>query len=77
MRRVGEVVRTAQRLAIVRAPDDGEPPAIGTRVIDESLSEIGDVVDVFGPVTRPYVAVSPRDGVSLPSLVGEPLYTRS
>jgi RNA-binding protein len=33
-------------------------------------------VDVFGPVSRPYVAITPDDGVSLPALVGEKLYAR-
>ncbi len=80
VRRVGEVVRTAQRLAVVRlaaeSPDRAELPSVGTRVIDESLSEVGEIVHVFGPVDRPYVAVSPDDGVSLPQLVGQPLYAR-
>ncbi|MFB6193829.1 MAG: H/ACA ribonucleoprotein complex subunit GAR1 [Halobaculum sp.] len=78
MRRVGSVVRVAQRLAVCRVPEgfDGDPPAIGTRVVDESLSEVGEVVDVFGPVARPYVAVSPDDGVALTPLVGQPLYAR-
>lgn len=76
MRRVGEVVRTAQRLAVVRTPADGSVPSIGDRVVDESLDPVGEIVDVFGPADRPYVAVSPDDGVALPSLVGSPLYVR-
>ena len=77
MRRVGEVVRTAQRLAVVRVPADAdEPPSIGSRVVDESLDDVGRVVDVFGPVERPYAAVTPDDGVALPPLVGAPLYSR-
>lgn len=76
MQRVGDVVRTAQNVAVARVPDGNDPPDIGRRVIDESLDEIGDIVDVFGPVERPYVAVAVEDGVSLPTLVGEPLYAR-
>ncbi|WP_254832005.1 H/ACA ribonucleoprotein complex subunit GAR1 [Haloglomus salinum] len=75
MRRLGEVVRTAQGLAIVRCPDDGHPD-IGTMVLDEDLETVGRVVDVFGPVERPYLAVTPDDGVVLPSLVGGPVYAR-
>lgn len=75
MRRVGEVVRTAQGLAIVRPPDD-DHPEIGTTVVDDQLSTVGRVVDVFGPVTRPYVAVTPDDRASLPSLLGQRLYAR-
>jgi RNA-binding protein len=75
MYRVGRVVRTAQGLAILR-PDDGDAADIGTTVLNDSLEEVGRVVDVFGPVDRPYVAVTPRDDVHLPSLVGTALYAR-
>jgi RNA-binding protein len=75
MKRIGEVVRTAQNLAVIRCPDDDHPD-FGMDVVDENLAEIGRVVDVFGPVDRPYVAVSPDDGVRLPTLLGQPLYAR-
>lgn len=74
MRRIGSVVRTAQGIAVVRT-EDGTYPDIGTAVVDENLTEIGTVVDVFGPVNRPYVAVSP-DEITLATLVGQPLYAR-
>ncbi|PSQ01058.1 H/ACA RNA-protein complex protein Gar1 [Halobacteriales archaeon QS_4_70_19] len=75
MRRLGEVVRTAQGLAVVRCPDDDHPD-IGTMVLDENLDEVGRVVDVFGPAERPYLAVTTDDDVALPSLVGGPVYAR-
>ena len=79
MRRVGTVERTAQGLAILRADgtDDEEVnrDEIGTIVLDDSLEEVGRVVDVFGPVDRPFFAVTPED-VHLPSLVGSTLYAR-
>ena len=75
MKRVGEVVRTAQGLAVARA-SDAEHPDLGAEVVDESLSTVGRVVDVFGPVDRPYVAVSPAEGVRPAGLVGEKLYAR-
>jgi RNA-binding protein len=76
MRRVGQVVRTAQGVAVVRTPDEAYPD-IGTAVVDEALTDVGDVVDVFGPVGRPYLAISPADDVHLPALVGAELYARS
>ncbi|WP_339103655.1 Gar1/Naf1 family protein [Haloterrigena salinisoli] len=86
MRRIGSVVRTAQGLAILRAGDtDGDASddsgdrfrdEIGTSVLDDSLESVGRVVDVFGPVDRPYLAVTPDDDVHLPSLVGSTLYAR-
>ena len=73
MRAVGEVVRTAQGLAVLRSDGDGHPD-IGTPVVDERLETVGRVVDVFGPVERPYLAVSPADDVAVPALLGDRLY---
>lgn len=75
MKRVGEVVRTAQGLAIVRCRDEAHPD-LGTEVVDEDLETVGRVVDVFGPVESPYVAVSPEDTIALPNLLGAKLYAR-
>lgn len=76
VRRVGEVVRT-HGLLVVRSADD-DPPDIGATVLDESLSEIGRVVDVFGPVKRPYVAVTLADegDGDETRYLGQPLYAR-
>ena len=76
MRRVGEAVRTAQGLAVLRVPEGEEPADIGTMVLDDSLSTVGRVVDVFGPVARPYVAVTPNDRAALTDWLGKPLYAR-
>lgn len=76
MRRVGEVVRTAGGVAVVRVPPDEDPVDIGTMVVDDSLSTVGRVVDVFGPVARPYVAVTPNDSIALTELLGKALYAR-
>ncbi|MDG5778285.1 Gar1/Naf1 family protein [Haloarculaceae archaeon H-GB2-1] len=75
MKRVGDVRRVAQGLAIARCPDTDHPD-IGTSVLDENLDDRGRVVDVFGPVGRPYVAISPANDVHLASLVGTTLYAR-
>ncbi|MFC4246206.1 H/ACA ribonucleoprotein complex subunit GAR1 [Natribaculum luteum] len=75
MYRVGQVVRTAQGLAVVRSDDDDHAD-VGTIVLDDSLEEVGRVVDVFGPVDRPYLAVTPDDDVHLPGLVSSTLYAR-
>ncbi|OIB58003.1 H/ACA ribonucleoprotein complex subunit GAR1 [Natrialba sp. SSL1] len=82
MKRIGTVVRTAQGLAVLRADATDEDAAdahsneIGTIVLDDSLDEVGRVVDVFGPVDQPYLAVTPDAGVHLPGLVGSTLYAR-
>ncbi|WP_240792415.1 Gar1/Naf1 family protein [Salarchaeum sp. JOR-1] len=75
MRRAGTVARTAQGLAIVRCEDETHPD-IGAAVVDSSLDDVGRVVDVFGPTSRPYLAVTPENGVHLPAILGETLYLR-
>jgi RNA-binding protein len=63
-------------LVVVRVTAVDDVPPIGTAAVDESLSEVGRIVDVFGPVDRPYLAVSPVDHVRLPDLLGTKLYAR-
>lgn len=75
MRRAGEVVRIAQGLVVVRAPDD-EHPAVGAELIDESLEPVGRAIDAFGPVERPYVAVDPAPDRSPATLLGAAVYER-
>ncbi|WP_435096507.1 H/ACA ribonucleoprotein complex subunit GAR1 [Halarchaeum sp. P4] len=74
MKRAGDVVRSAQGLAIVRCVDENHPD-MGAEVVDERLSDVGRVVDVFGPVEKPYLAVSP-DEASPASLLGSKVYVR-
>jgi RNA-binding protein len=74
MRRIGEVVRTAGGLAVARCGDD-EQPAVGTELVDQHLDPIGEVVDVFGPVDRPFLAVLPAADDPV-SLVGTVCYAR-
>ena len=75
MRRAGRVVTKAQGVAVIRA--EGERiPEIGDTVIDERLRKVGRVVDIFGPVDRPYLAISPETGVGLDGLLSDVLYLR-
>ena len=74
MKRAGSVVGTAQGVVVVRSPGE-EYPGTGSELVDESLDTVGRVVDVFGPVDRPYLAVSPTvDNPAL--LVSKPVYAR-
>lgn len=74
MKRVGAVVGVAQGVAVVRSKDE-EYPDVGTEVVTDSLDQVGRVVDVFGPVDKPYVAISP-DTDRVAHLVGDLLYAR-
>ena len=72
MKRAGEVVGVAQGLAVVRCDDDGHS-SIGTKLLASDLSTAGEVVDVFGPVERPFLAVNPT--ATPATLLGERLYS--
>lgn len=55
------------------ALDAAGVPAVGDEVVNDSLSPVGRVVETFGPVARPYVAVRTEDPAAL---IGERLYVR-
>lgn len=72
MKRLGEVSHvSSHRMLILRS---GFAPKIGDIVVTKDLTEVGKVSDVFGPVSRPYIAVKPIETASLDSLIGQPLY---
>lgn len=74
MKRLGEVTQVVAGRLIVRS-SEGEPPAVGSRAVDADLEEVGRVVDVFGPVRRPFVTLTPTDDAD-PTRLGQRLYVR-
>ena len=74
MRRLGEVARLAAGRIIVRSVD-AEHPDVGSEAVNADLEPVGRVVDVFGPVDRPYVTLTPTEEAG-PSLLGQRLYVR-
>jgi RNA-binding protein len=75
MRRAGTVVGSAQGLLVVSCADDAHPD-VGAPLVDENLDDVGEVVEVFGPVEAPYVAVSPSGSVNPAALLDAPVYER-
>ncbi|MEM2092718.1 MAG: Gar1/Naf1 family protein [Candidatus Bathyarchaeia archaeon] len=71
MTRLGLVLHvSANRNLIVKLE---KTPRIGEKVVDENFRHIGDVFDIFGPVTAPYAAIKPK--ISNPEiLVSRVLY---
>ena len=58
LRRIGHVLHlSATRNIIIKAD---YIPHIGDKVSDEKLKPVGNVFDVFGPTSSPYVAVKPH-----------------
>jgi RNA-binding protein len=65
LERIGSVLHVSStKNMIIKAENISH---IGDRVVDENLKQVGTVVDVFGPVSAPYVAVRPN--VNEPSLL--------
>lgn len=76
MRRAGTVVRIAQGKAVIRCPDE-QHPQIGDSVVDDELRHVGRVVDVIGPVRRPYAVLTAGEDIEVTQLLGRVLYLRN
>lgn len=75
MKRIGQVWRIGAGVVVLRSHDDAVPD-VGAEVVSETLEPIGTIVDVMGPVDRPYVVISPLAEEPSASLLNEPLYVR-
>ena len=73
MEPLGAVDRIAQGRLVVEL-DENQLPEVGDAVVDSSLSAVGRVVDVIGPVDGPLAVVVPDDAVHPPEVLGERLY---
>lgn len=71
MRRLGEVLHVSRSRNIIVNVE--QVPKIGATVVDEKLERIGEIIDVFGPVSSPYASIKPviQEGEELS---GEMLY---
>ncbi|MHA2358798.1 MAG: H/ACA ribonucleoprotein complex subunit GAR1 [Candidatus Thorarchaeota archaeon] len=74
MRRLGKVLHISKRGSIILQTD--KTPSVGGRsvVLDKKAQEVGIIIDVFGPVKTPYVAVRPKRKTDPHKLVGQMLY---
>jgi len=67
--RVDKVVRTG--LILVRI-EGSKPPRIGWKLYTEDKRPAGIVVDIIGPVDKPFAVVKPLEGITM--VEGEELY---
>lgn len=58
MQRIGHVLHVSSDRNIILKAE--KLPRIGAKVIDEKLSPVGKVFDIFGPVSSPYVKVKTK-----------------
>lgn len=77
MRRLGTVLHVSSHGHIILRGEAA--PRENTKVVDKKLREIGRVIDIFGPVKKPYISVKPGKRITnyeLRGLKGERLYTK-
>ncbi len=51
-------------------------PKMGQAIFDRNGKRIGNIIDVFGPVSHPYVRIKGAKGVDLKNFVGKTIYIR-
>lgn len=74
LQRLGRVLHvSSNRNLVVKAENT---PKIRVKTVDETLRLVGTVSDVFGPVSSPYVSITPVLSETQ-SLVNKLLYTLS
>ncbi|RLI22741.1 hypothetical protein DRO54_00400 [Candidatus Bathyarchaeota archaeon] len=72
LQRVGHVLHlSSNRNLIVRA--EGRLPKIGWKAVDENLKVVGEIFDIIGPVSSPYISIRPKTQ-NIESFVGKPVY---
>ena len=71
MQRIGKALSVTPSNSIIIKTES--PPKIGCEVADESLTVVGKVFDIIGPVSSPYVVI--KSNVKNPTtLLNKPLY---
>ena len=74
MRRLGKVLHISNRGSIIIRTEKTPPVGSKSVVMDKKAQEVGTIIDVFGPVKFPYVAIKPNPGYDTKKLVGQMLY---
>ena len=47
-----------------------------TKIFDSESNLVGRVVNIFGPVSEPYLAISAKKGLRITKLVGREVYRK-
>tara|TARA_B100002051_G_C16413064_1_gene475613 strand:+ start:340 stop:522 length:183 start_codon:yes stop_codon:yes gene_type:complete len=47
-----------------------------TKIYDSEKRNIGRVVNIFGPVSEPYIAIAPNKGMRITKIVGREVYRK-
>ena len=74
MKCVGKVSHLNSRnMAIVNTHDKINK---NTKIYDSEKKNIGRVVNIFGPVSEPYIAIAPNKGMRITKIVGREVYRK-
>ena len=74
MKCVGKVSHLNSRnMAIVNTQDKINK---NTKIYDSEKKNIGRVVNIFGPVSEPYIAIAPNKGMRITKIVGREVYRK-
>ena len=76
MRRLGKVLHISKRGSIILRTDKTPPVGSKSVVLDKKAQEVGEIIDIFGPVKEPYVAIRPNRNFDPSKLVGHMLYLK-
>ena len=63
----------SKNLAIVVVKDKVSK---NTKIFDSESKHVGRVVNIFGPVSEPYLAIAARKGIRITRLVGREVYRK-
>ena len=47
-----------------------------TKVFDSENKHVGRVINIFGPVSQPYLAIAAKKGTRITRLVGREVYSK-
>ena len=74
MKCVGKVSHLNSRnMAIVSTHDKINK---NTKIYDSEKRNIGRVVNIFGPVSEPYIAIAPNKGMRITKIVGREVFRK-
>jgi RNA-binding protein len=71
LQRIGKVLSVTPSKSLIIKTES--PPKIGCEIADESLTVVGKIFDIIGPVSSPYAVI--KTNVKNPTaLLNKPLY---
>ena len=74
MKCVGRVSHLNSRNLAIVSTDDKVPK--NTKIYDSEKKNIGRVVNIFGPVSEPFLAIASNKGMRITKIVGREVYKK-